>query len=98
MFDRVLNTPVTIHTIMIGWKTNTLLTSLRLGYISKIYFFIFISISPMITKLGRMVEWHALVLAIIPSLGRVANISKPAFTCSKLIMETLEEDVKYIQS
>ena len=49
------------------------------------------------SKLGSMVEQHALVLAILSSLVRAANISVPAFTCSKLTIETLEQGVKYVQ-
>ena len=31
-------------------------------------------------------------------LGKPAALSQPAITCSKLTMETLEQDEKYVQS
>ena len=38
-------------------------------------------------------------LGILPSLDvSYGNPTQPAFTCSKLITETLEQGVKYVQS
>lgn len=43
---------------------------------------------PMATKSGR----------VLPYLGRLVSITQPAFICPNLILKTIEQSVKSVQS
>ena len=48
---------------------------------------------PIICFAGKQIDWF-----LYEMQHWTEKISQPAFTCSKLTIETLEQDVKYVQS
>ena len=51
-----------------------------------------------VTSMNKWLKKPLISLLVISSLTFQLRVNQPAFTCSKLAIETLEQDVKYVQS